>query len=228
MLTPPHQFEPPARVVRADPSGLERLVTAGLASLDRLADRDLGAAVTDRPTSWVRRISVCGTDVYIKTYDYPTVRDRRRGIGRTTFLARSRAAREADALGWLRAHGFAAPLAWAVVESRRYGWLRRAVLVTEAWPGRPIDQLLGETTDRAERQRLVESVAAFAARLHAAGFRDRNLDLRNLLARPIADGFEIAKIDSPRFRLVRPGRPDDRLARADRARLTASLRAAGA
>jgi hypothetical protein len=114
----------------------------------------------------------------------------------------------------------------AVVEARRLGFLRRATLVSAAWPGRPLDQLL-PSLSQPDRDRLLEQLHRFVHRLHRAGFRDGNLDLRNLLARQNLGGWEIVKIDSPRFRLVAAGEPGDRWARQDRKRLRDSLEAAG-
>lgn len=164
------------------------------------------------------------TSYFLKTYDYASLRDRIRGALRNTWLAPSRAAREWDGLSWLRKHGFAAPRPIGVVEWRRLGWLRRAVLVTEAWPGEPLDRLLPQL-EMQERRSLAAALVDLVGRLHESGFRDRNLDLRNLLARRQASGWEIAKVDSPRHRIVPPGPAGDRLARDDWSRLLPQLRA---
>ena len=198
----------------------------GLSGLEALSARDLGEAITDHRSSWVRRVQIGPTDCYVKTYDYPTIRDRVRGLFRTTFLAPSRARREWQALLWLRDHGFAAPEPLAHLECRRYGLLRRAVLVTEAYPGRSLDALLPSLT-QPDRDDLLCAVESTVEALHRQGFRDGNLDLRNLLARRLDDGsWEIAKIDSPRHRLVSPDAPShDHGARADWERLSASVAA---
>ena len=204
------------------------LAAQGISDLNGLSTRSLGEPVTDRRSSWVRRWKTGTNDYYIKTYDYPTWRDRSRGLGRTTLLARSRAAREAAALRWLRAHRFGGPEVCAVAEARTLGILTRAVLVTEAWPGQDLTRVAPGLDER-ERRGLQAAVVAFVRALHQAGFRDRNLDLRNLLARggDSVRGWELAKIDSPRFRLTRPGRVDDGWAHADWERLIASWRAEG-
>ncbi|GAB4147563.1 MAG: hypothetical protein Fur0037_15800 [Planctomycetota bacterium] len=205
-----------------------RTLEAALATdEDGLSSRGLGRPITDRRTSWVRSVEIGSNIYYIKTYDYPTWRARLRGTLRNTGPARpSRAAREAAAARWLRAHGFEAPLPVAVLERRRLGFLSRAVLVTRAWPGEPVDRILRGLGEEARRS-LCEELFAFVARLHRAGFRDRNLDLRNLLARPIEGGWQFAKLDSPRFRLRRPGNARDSLARADWTRLREQLQASG-
>ena len=96
-------------------------------------------------------------------------------------------------------------------------------LVTTAWPGDNLTDLLPRLPEP-RRFELATALGRFVANLHQRGFRDRNLDLRNLLARECADGtWELCKIDSGRFQLARPGQPDDALARADWARLLPQL-----
>lgn len=219
-------LQAPEQWIYVAPGFREQLREAGLSSLERLSDRGLGGVITDQPSTWVRHARIASTDCYVKTYDYPTWRDRARGLGRNTALARSRPARELAALKWLRAHGFEAPAGLAVVEARQLGFLRRATLVTAAWPGRPLDQLLPELSDD-DRHVLLGELRHLVERLHGAGFRDGNLDLRNLLARRNLGSWEIAKIDSPRFRLVAAGQTLDRWARQDWQRLRDSLAAAG-
>ncbi len=208
--------------------GFERhLRRSGRVDIEGLSARELGEVVTDHRTSWVRRAEIDTINVYIKTYDYPTWRDRTRGWFRTTRFAPSRAAREWEALTWLRARGFAAPEPLALFERRRRGLLHRAVLVTAAYPGAPLNTLL-PPLPRPDRYPILAAVERTIEAVHREGFRDRNLDLRNLLARPREDGeWEIALIDSPRHRIVAPGPAHDRAARADWDRLAASLARAG-
>ena len=217
-----------SHAVRAiDPELAAGLAAAGLARLESLTARDLGEAVTDHRSSWVRKVACGNLSVFVKTYAYSTWRDRWRGIARTTLFARSRAAREYDALRWLATTGFAGPRPLAVFEQRRAGWLCVAVLVTQAWPGMAgnLDELLPRLTP-SEQGRCLEALDRLVERLHAAGFRDRNFDLRNVLARQHADGtFELAKIDSPKFALVRPGNREDQGTRAAYDRVARSLAA---
>ncbi len=132
---------------------------------------------------------------------------------------------------WLRSHAFPAAEPLLVWELRRYGLLHRALLVTARVAGEPLDRLLPRLPP-AECADLLGSLRAWLDRLHAAGFRDRNLDLRNLIAERIpaagepAPRWRITKIDSPRWRL-RGSSTDDRLARQDRQRLDAGLAAIG-
>jgi len=207
---------------RSWPGFVEAHVDAEWLRPENLSDRRRGEVVTDHRSSWVRRMLDGTSTFYVKTYDYPTRRDRLRGAFRTTFLASSRAVREWQALAWLRTHGFPGPKPCGALELRRHGWLRRAVLVTESYPGEPMDSLL-PTLPGADRDRLLTALEEFVARLHAAGFRDRNLDLRNLLARTTERGWELTVIDSPRHRLVAAGPAHDRAACADWNRLQRSL-----
>jgi hypothetical protein len=216
------------RLVRVAPGYPELAAAAGFADPAALSDPAAGIEVVTHRSSWVRELRLGPERCFAKTYDYPRWQDRARGWLRTTCLAPSRADREAAAADWLRANGFAAAEPLLVWELRHRGQLWRALLITRAVPGRPLDRLLPELP-AAERAALLQQLDRWLARLHAAGFRDRNLDLRNLLAEPAGDpadpeSWRIAKIDSPRWRLRAPMR-DDRLARADRARLARSIAA---
>ncbi len=102
------------------------------------------------------------------------------------------------------------------------GLLARATLVTTAFDGTPADQLLAQLNP-GERRELAQAIGRLVGRLHSLGFRDRNLDLRNLLVARDGATFVVAKIDSPRFRLRAAGRTGDDLARADWARLLPQL-----
>lgn len=213
--------------VRSAGAALDPLLQHLGVDLAGLTDRALGSVVTDSRSSWVRRVEADGETFFIKTYAYPSRAARWRGALRNTGPCRpSRAAREGEALRWLRQHGFGAPTCVGVVEQRRLGWLHWAVLVTANWPGEPVDRILATAPDA--RAGLVAALLAFVRALHAAGFRDRNLDLRNLLARrDDASGWQLCKLDSPRFRLRPAGRANDALARADWARLLPQLRELG-
>lgn len=203
------------------------LERSGLGGVEELGSRDLGEPITDHRSSWVRLHSLDSSIYYFKTYDYPTARDRWRGLLRNTALAPSRARREWDALTWLRSHGFAAPEPMAVVEKRRRGWLWRSLLITRAWPGHPAHHLL-PLVGSVDRNSLVEAIRNYVGRLHASGFRDGNMDLRNYLARrDEGTAWEIAVIDSPRYRITAPGRHRDRAARRDQLRLAASFASLG-
>ncbi|MEO6593205.1 MAG: lipopolysaccharide kinase InaA family protein [Planctomycetota bacterium] len=192
-----------------------------------LGDRSLGVAVTNARSSWVRKLCTDLGTVFIKNYEYATWRDRLRDFaGRTGPWTRSRATREFDALAWMRARGLAAPEPLAALEDRCLGFLRRATLVTVAFPGETTADLLPRLSPEA-RHHLAEEIGRLVGRLHALGFRDRNLDLRNLLAHHSPAGWIVAKIDSPRHRLRASGRRTDALTRADWQRLSPQLDAFG-
>ncbi|MBK8976432.1 MAG: hypothetical protein IPM29_10945 [Planctomycetes bacterium] len=212
------------RWIRAG-AGLGALAADGVRPApEALSDPALGTPIATAPTTWTRRLEAGGRTVYLKTYDYPSARDRLRGALRTTWLAPSRAAREWDALCWLRAHGFDSAEPLGVGEWRgRAGWLRRALLVTAAWPGEPLTTVLPGLPAE-ERAELLVALDRWVTALHAAGFRDRNLDPRNILVRRDAERLRFAKIDSPRHRLRGAGSRCDRLVRADRDRLARGLR----
>ncbi len=194
-----------------------------LAATALVLGRDAGRVVTDHRTSWVREVHIGDRDYFVKVYEYLSWTSRLRDFAhRTGPWARSRAAAEFDALAWLRHNGLPAPAPILVGETRRCGFLVRAVLVTEAFDGESVDALLPRL-DAADRSRLAAAIGDLIGRLHRLGFRDGNLDLRNLLARRVdADTWVVAKIDSPRHRLLAPGR-DDRWARADWDRLLPQL-----
>lgn len=192
-----------------------------------LQRRDIGESVTDQRTSFVRRLPTSRGPVFAKTYLYPTWAARLRAAWRWTGPWRaSRAAREFDALVWMRHHDLPAPEPLAVLESRRSGFLCSATLLTAGFDGDATAALFPDLA-ATDRERLAIAIGRCVAALHDLGFRDRNLDLRNLLARRTADGFVVAKIDSPRHRLVRAGRFDDRFTAADWHRLLPQLHAFG-
>jgi hypothetical protein len=216
-------FRTSGRVLLGAPQLIVACEALGLDDPESLASPLLGEPAKTAASSWVRQIRIGAQDFFIKTYSYPTLGARWRGILRNTGpCCQSRAAREASALQWLAEHRFPAPSPVAVWERRRSGLLSLAFLITERWPGLTLEALL-PTLPAADRRLLASSLGRFVAALHQQGFRDRNLDLRNLLARWSRDGFVVTKIDSPRYRLVRRGQPDDRLARADWARLLPQL-----
>lgn len=210
------------RCVLADPDAGGRAIQLDEPGWQALADAGAGSLVQCHRTSWVQIVPWDAGIAYCKTYVYPTGRDRRRGWLRTTCLARSRARREAEALLWLRCHGFLAPRALAVAEARRFGVLHAAVILTEAVDASPLSRCL-PTMPAPARADVLRALRVFVTDLHRAGFRDRNLDLRNILLAGDPSAPRFVKIDSPRYRLRRRGQAVDALAARDWQRLTASL-----
>ena len=184
-----------------------------------LASRDLGITVTDQRSSWVRKIRAGSNVWYFKTYCYEDPIERFANWAKWTApWRRSRPARECAAYSWLDEHGFPAPRNYACLESRSAGFLKRATLISAEVPGAPADQLLARC-GASERGRIAVRIGDFVRALHRTGFRDRNLDLRNL----IVDRDQIFNVDSPRHRIVAARRRDDALARADWRRLLPQL-----
>lgn len=208
-----------------------RMAECGLSDIADLSSPSLGEHVASHATSWVRRWEDGPTAYYIKTYDYPTCTARFRGLGRNTFLAQSRPYREQKALRWLADHGFPVPQVRAVIESRFLralagGFLLRGVLVTEAWQGEPLPVVLSSLSPE-QCTEVLKPLHEFVTRLHTAGFRDRNMNLRNILARKNGSGWQFVKIDSPRFRLVTPGPAKDVWTQEDWQRLNQDLASMG-
>lgn len=193
-------------------------------ALAALAQGREGERVAGSRSSWVVRMRQGAIDCHVKTYVYPGLRDRVRGWFRNTLLAPSRAAREVAAAQWLLAHGFAAARPLVLAEQRGFSGVRVAVVATETVAGDRLDRWL-PTADESRRREVLRALAAWVEEVHAAGFRDRNLDLRNLILLP-GEPPRFAKVDSPRFVIARSKGPDA-LSRADVARLTASLAALG-
>lgn len=208
---------------RADAGFLSQVMQYGPRNLKELSSRDLGRPVKAGRSSWVRCLDIGSKTYYVKTYDYPTLRAQARGWLRNTAFAETRPEREYRALRWLASRGFSVPDPAAVWIERR-GWgVGRACLVTSAWPGDRVDHLLSGMSE-AESHELLLALRTQVEAMHSLGYRDRNLDLRNILARREESGaWLLAKIDSPRFRIVAAGKPTDRLAREDWSRLRSSL-----
>lgn len=198
------------RIVRGAPQDLARW--PGLPPLTDLAQRGLGAVVTDARTSWVRRLPP-PANLFLKTYEYQSWVDRVRNFARWTRpFGRSRAAREFDALRWMRDRGLPAPEPVLVAEWRACGFLRLATLVTTAFPGGPAHELLPRLAPLPQRA-VAEAIGRAVGRLHALGFFDGNLDLRNFVVDGSGADWIVGKIDSPRHRIVRGPLPGPLVAR---------------
>lgn len=217
----------------ATPGAIESFGTAGFRTVEDLTAPGVGVPISTHETSWVRRLDISSESYFIKTYDYPRWRDRLRGVGRTTWLAPSRAGRELLAMQWLLDRGLGAPEPVLLCEVRSLGFLWRASIATRAVPGERIDRLLPRLHAQAASA-LLRALRTWVDRAHAAGFRDRNLDLRNLIAvcatqAPSGEptDWSICKLDSPRFQIVSPAASTDTLAAADLARLGRSLAGLG-
>ena len=199
-----------------------------LPAFEQLTARSFGSTVVHHRSSWVNRICVDSLDAFIKTYKYMSWNDKLGNLAKWTApCRRSRAAREWLALTWLNSHDLPTAKPLACWESRHFGFVQQASLLTANFDGEAADQVFANANE-AKRSAVAKAIGAFVVTLHGKGFRDRNLDLRNLLIRQDNGQITIAKIDSPRFQLVRPlspsaGSPKDRLADADWQRLLPQL-----
>jgi tRNA A-37 threonylcarbamoyl transferase component Bud32 len=130
--------------------------------------------------------------VHRKTYRYEGMGALLSGAFRTTFAARSRPRREAEALVRL---GALAPPPVALMEDRVAGFLRAAVLLVRTVEG-------GVNLDESPPSpALAAAVGRAAGTMHAAGFGDLSLAPRNLVVATRG----IFKVDSGRMRTVPRG-----------------------
>ncbi|MGD8776770.1 MAG: lipopolysaccharide kinase InaA family protein [Syntrophobacterales bacterium] len=84
---------------------------------------------------------------------------------------------------------------------RRYGIIRRALVVTRKMEGSRVEDLLREKTDLDQKTRLVKKLAAFAARFHSLGLSHQDFYLCHLFWSP--KSAEIGLIDLQRIRYFR-------------------------
>jgi hypothetical protein len=152
--------------------------------------------------------------VHRKVYAYRGAAAALAGLFRTTFAARSRSAREADALLLLHPLGLA-PAPVAVAERRTLGLLREAMVASRTVEG-------GRDLEARDAEPgLAEAAGRAAGRMHAAGLGDLSLAPRNLVAAPAGPGaWEVRKVDSGGMRRAARG---GALQAADLADLLAGL-----
>ncbi len=175
----------------------ESAAASRASTFDELADAPV-AFIKRHRTGDVGRIeaprSPFGLATIRKRYWYPTARDRWRGLLRTTWLAPSRVEREAESLEQLASAGLQPRLFLAFGERRALGVLHDSFLITRELDARPLDEVMRLERDAASRAATLRSLGTFVGRLHARGFVDRDLHLRNLL---VGRDLAIAKVDSP-------------------------------
>ena len=151
--------------------------------------------------------------VHRKTYSYRGLGAMLSGAFRTTFAAKGRGRREAEALGRLAGLGLAPPVV-ALAERRSAGFLLESILAVRTVEG-------GAGLDGAQPSAdLAAAVGAAAAAMHAAGFGDLSLGPRNLVVARGPGGWTVAKVDSGSMRTVARGGPEQA---ADLADLLAGL-----
>jgi tRNA A-37 threonylcarbamoyl transferase component Bud32 len=149
--------------------------------------------------------------LFMKIYSYKEVRQKIRGFFRNTFFGSSRAKRE-----WINLHRLAkleipVPEPIALLEMRRFRVLHACAVVT-TWLDHTttLDRHLALTAAPA-RANTIQRLPHLVAAMHAAGYTDGDLHLRNLLvsirpstsdpSRSSAPG--LWKIDSPAGRMSR-------------------------
>jgi tRNA A-37 threonylcarbamoyl transferase component Bud32 len=127
--------------------------------------------------------------VFLKKYWANNWRQLWSGFWRGTFFGRSKVRREFENLRWLRAHGLDAPEPIAYGEERRGRWLIRSFLLSAAVPDAlPLDAFVRDHLPRLSppaaqlaRRELLDRLADYVRRLHAAHFVHHDLFWRNIL-----------------------------------------------
>lgn len=162
-------------------------------------------------TSWVEHFEDEDGAWYVKTYRYRGLRAALRGAFRNTFAAPSRATRELRALELLARTGVQPDLEAEVSETRRFAFLREAVLLTRDFGGQDLAARLAEHPgDAGLSDETWKALGRFVHALHEAGLRDPDLKARNILVRQDSGTGEwlFAKIDSSSSKIVPAQRKD--------------------
>ena len=142
------------------------------ASLSLSPDPPEGAEVLARHrTGWTAKLDIppFGASV-LKVYHYPGL-ETLRGAFRNTFLAPSRAAREAETLLWLRRMDLGAPEPIAFGEERLLGWLRRAWILTRFLDASDLEALVRRGLPGGPSP--ARALGAWLGKAHALGLEDR-------------------------------------------------------
>ena len=152
------------------------------------------------------RLETSDGPIYLKRYVVPTWGHWWRGALRWTWVGPSKARREWQNAGRLRALGWETPDCLALAEVRTLGALRACALMTRAVEdAERLDACLWRLRDlgpdgRHQRLALLEALAVALRRIHGAGYVDRNMHPRNVLVRWDGDVPSFVKVDSPRGR----------------------------
>ena len=148
---------------------------------DALRGAERVRRLTESRTTATDVVRLSGRLIVRKTWTYPTWRDRLRGAFRTTFLARSPARREFEAMQGGGPTGFHPP-SLAVHETRVLGFLVRADLAVELVPeARDLAVFLCEEQDASVRRIVLHDLASRVAAMHASGVVDGEMHARNVL-----------------------------------------------
>lgn len=153
-----------------------------------------GELVNVDPRSEVLRLGPAGAGLYLKRFRYPATL-----AGFLRLGAPSHCRREAENLDFLATLGVGVPAVLGWGEERRLGRPRRAFLVTAALEGaRSLERILEDgAADGGRRRAIAMELAGQVARMHEAGYLDRDLKFRNVMV--AADG-RLHHLDSPKGR----------------------------
>jgi len=167
----------PAHTIVINPEWQTLLKANGLDSVDAIFSRKDGTVIKAGKNTEVRRLDLNGHIVFLKKYLYPTFRLRLSGANRGTFFGISKAHREYDNLGKLRAWGLDAPAPVAYCEERRCRWLWRSALLSEGIP----DPVALDVFIRGPRGDLINRLADYTRRMHEHRFVHHDYFWRNIL-----------------------------------------------
>jgi len=229
---------PPRDTMYTDPAYRHELSRAGLndteAVLRCIGDRLAAwSRTTDTVQVHLKRNATWTGSVFVKRYHYPSWKHRLKGMFRGTFLFRSRARSEFDALHAMRSRGIQAVRPVAYGERRVLRFLRSCFLITEAVPGamslasfaRRCAEGGGSAIEPAARREIITCLARQIRHMHEQGFVHGRLYARNILVRPLPERrFEFYLLDASSSRRIWPRRITRTAVVMDVARLAASAR----
>ncbi len=208
---------PNCRIVIRD-RYLKLLEGAGIDSWARLTSEREGSTIARSSSTRTAATKASDTKfIFVKTYSYSWT-SVRKGLIRHTFLGRSRARREWDAIIAQKRLRLPTVEPVAYAELRQFRFLRGCALVTigsNQWA--PAERSLGspESESKHDRTTRIRAIGRWLASLHAAGFSDGNARLRNLVfdERGSPRDPRVRNLDSPRGRVHKGPLPARRRSR---------------
>jgi tRNA A-37 threonylcarbamoyl transferase component Bud32 len=180
------------------------LAAAGLRNAADLLQ--LGGSATHHHMGTFLELPVAGTcgRFYLKRYAYPGWGASWGLLGRGTLWGTAPELNEFRALAWLRGHGLPAAKPIAAAARRHAGRLVAHALLTEVVEGAvDLDRRLHDPADplrvsRGLRRRFLQRLGEVIGRMHALGFRHRDLHARNVLVQAEDDEVALWLIDCRR------------------------------
>lgn len=159
---------------------------------------DTGTVVKESPAKRVTRHEAGGRTYYVKVYRHESV-----PLRPCKFLFTPAAPRR-EWENAQRLESLQIPVVRHLAHGERWGLgLRESILITEGFPGRPLEEVPGLEP---------ALVLAFVDRLHERGVFHADLHSGNLLAHPDTGELRLVDIDKLRFRAGPPGDRDAMLA----------------